>query len=102
MSRPFLARLRRFLPPVRHLTFGDARGVFRADYVKRRTGKLFDRPQRVTLGGIAKRDGYAFRAGARGAPNAMDIGFSLVWQLVVDNVRNLVHVDTTSGKIGCD
>ena len=54
------------------------------------------------FGRVAKADGDAFGAGARGAADAMDIALGLGGQLVVDDVSHALHVDAARGEIGGD
>ena len=51
---------------------------------------------------IAERDGGAGCAGSAGAADAVDVGFRLVGQVVVDDVGNAVDVDAAAGNVGGD
>src|SRR5439155_17455780 len=48
----------------------------------------------------AKRDGNAVGAGARGAADAMDVGFGDVGKIEVYHVADAIDVDATRGNIG--
>ena len=40
--------------------------------------------------------------GAPGTADAMDIHFSIIGQVIVENVRNIVNVQTAGGDVGSD
>ena len=74
--------------------------VFKGDQWRLR--KFFDASEQSDFFCIAKRQGRADSAGAGGAPNAVDIAFGLVGQLVVDHVRDAFYIDATGDDIGGD
>ena len=49
---------------------------------------------------VAQRDRYAIGAGARGAADAMDVGFRHFRQFEVDDVGHAVDVDAARGNVG--
>ena len=51
---------------------------------------------------IAERDRDAVGAGARGAADAVDVGFRDVRQVVIDDVADAVDVDAAGGDVGGD
>ena len=49
---------------------------------------------------VAERDRLAAGAGARGAPDAVDIGLGDLRQLEIDDVGHAVDVDTARSDVG--
>src|SRR4029079_968193 len=66
----------------------------------RHADQLFDVAQICRLLMVAKRDGDAIGASARGAADAMDVGFRDVRQVVVDDVAHAINVDAARGNVG--
>src|SRR5208282_6784422 len=64
--------------------------------------QALDRPQKVALGMVAKRDRPAGGAGPRGAADAMDIGLGDLRQFEVHHMRHAVDVDAARGDVGGD
>ena len=64
--------------------------------------QLLDIPQKLFLLGIAKRKCDTAGAGPTGPADAVDIGLGDIGQLVIDDVRQLVDIDTPRGDIGGD
>jgi hypothetical protein len=62
--------------------------------------QLFDVAQERCLLGIAERDRDAVRAGARGAADAVDIGFRHVRKIEVHDVADAVDIDPAGGNVG--
>src|SRR5882672_10034473 len=60
----------------------------------------FDIAQERRLLVIAERDRHALGAGARGAADAVDVGFRNVRQIVVEHVADAVDVDAAGGDVG--
>jgi hypothetical protein len=49
---------------------------------------------------VAKADRYSSLAGPAGATDAVDVGFRLVRQFIVDHVGDLIDVDAAGGDVG--
>ena len=64
--------------------------------------QLLDRAQKIALLVVAKRDGLALRAGARGAADAMDVGFRNLRQLEIDDMADAVDIDAARRDVGGD
>lgn len=69
---------------------------------KRLFYQAFDGTKGVAFRGVAECDCDASRAGARGAPNSMDIAFGDVGELEIHHMGDTVDVDATGGDIRCD
>ena len=82
-----------------HSKCGVAAAIHARD---RLTGETLDVAKKSTLLIVAQRYGDAFRAGAGGAPNTMNVAFRDVGKLVIDDVRHLVDVDAPRGDVRCD
>ena len=52
--------------------------------------------------GVAKRHGDARGCGATGAANAVNVGFRNIWHVIVDDVSDLVDIDTARRQIAGD
>ena len=62
----------------------------------------FDSRKIVYVLFAAKRVRFARLACAGGAPDAMHVVFRFVRQIVIDDHRQIVHVDAACGDVGCD
>ena len=60
-----------------------------------------DRSKVIELLVITERKGNPGGAGPGRTPDAMNVGLRLIGHIEVDDVRDLVHVDTARGDIGC-
>ena len=49
-----------------------------------------------------ERDCFAFKSGSPCASNTVDVGFRLVWHVVVDNIRQLGYIYSSSSNVGSD
>lgn len=50
----------------------------------------------------AKADGHATRTRTRGSPDAMNVRLRFVRDVIIDDVRHVVHVNSSTCDIGCD
>ena len=66
------------------------------------TGRLFDGPQHPHLARRDEQNGIARTAGATGAADAMDIGFGVVGDVVIDDVADARHVEPARRHVGGD
>src|SRR5258705_3125178 len=66
----------------------------------RHPDELLDVAQERPLLGLAKRDRDSFRAGTRGAADAMHVALRNVWKIIVDDVADAVDVDAARRDIG--
>lgn len=64
--------------------------------------QFFDIAQIGQFGWLTQRNRNAGGTGARGAANAMDIGFRHVGKLEIDNVRDAVNINAARRNIGRD
>ena len=62
--------------------------------------ELLDVAEKRRLIGVAEGDGHAIRAGARGAPDPMHIGFRHIGQIEVHDVADAVDIDAARRDIG--
>ncbi len=62
--------------------------------------KVFDKPEFPTLFGADKRYGNTGFAGARGAPDAVDIVLGIVRHIVVYDHRYVVNVNSARYNVG--
>ncbi len=65
-------------------------------------GQRFHLTQAALLTRRNQCDGDARLASASRAPNTMDVHFGVIGQVIIEDVRNIVDVQTTRGDIGCD
>ena len=66
----------------------------------RLTGSLFDGTQQVLLTRGHEKNRIARTTGTTGTANAVHIGLGVVWDVVVDDVADALHVQATSGHVG--
>lgn len=64
--------------------------------------QLFDVAQVLFFLGVAEGVGGAAVARPASAPNAMDVCLRYVWQIDVDDIFEIVHIDTAGGDVCCD
>ena len=55
--------------------------------------KFFDLGQRECVGLAGEANGIARGAGTRGAADAMNIVLSILWQVVIDDVTDIRHME---------
>lgn len=65
-------------------------------------GQFFDIPDKGLLVRRAEGDGDAVGSGPASATNAVDVGFRNIWDLVIEDVFQIVDVDAACSDIGCD
>ena len=63
---------------------------------------VLDRGEQRALLGCDERPRDAARAGARGAPDAVDVELDVLGQVVVDDVRDVLDVDAAGREVGCN
>ena len=63
------------------------------------TGETFDALDAIELGGGDEGDGDAGTTGTTGAANAMDIDFGLIGKIIIEDVRDIINVDSTGGYV---
>jgi len=64
------------------------------------TDESFDTHQIACFSRLAEGKGLALSASSRSPANSVNIGFWFVGQIVVEDVRDAVHVDATAGDVG--
>ncbi len=64
--------------------------------------EFFDVVQEFVFFRRAEGDGEAGGSGASGAPDAVDVGFGFVREVVVDDEGDVFHVDAACGDVGRD
>jgi len=63
------------------------------------TDESFDPHQIACFSRLTERKGLALSASSRSPANSVDIRFWFVGQIVVEDVRNAVHVNATAGDV---
>jgi hypothetical protein len=58
--------------------------------------------QIARFGLITKRVGKALTASTRRSSNAMDVDFRLVWQVEIEYMGDVFHIDAATGDVRCD
>ncbi len=88
----------------RRTALGGGRGIeaVGADHRNRLLEQLFDFVEQSFLVGGDEGDGEPGRAGASGASDAVDVVLGHVRQLVVDDQRQVVDVESARGDVGRD
>ena len=66
------------------------------------TGGAFDGGQHTLFPGGHKQDGIAGPASASGAPDPVNVRFSIVGDVVVDDMADSRHIESSRCHIGCD
>src|SRR5262245_9869366 len=64
--------------------------------------QALDSDQVRTLFEVAERIGNSRRAGASRSPDAVNVTFGFVRQIIINDVRDPVNVDTSRGDVGRD
>ncbi len=103
MEHPQLILFQHLTNPVK-LTF-IALGVHIIDgghrhFTERLARGFFDGPEQVALARGDKQDRLAGAPGAAGPANAVHVGLGVVGNVVVDHVRDALHIEPASGNVG--
>ena len=64
------------------------------------TDKALNAHQVPRFGGFTEGKGLPCPSSSGGTANSVDVGFGLVGQIVVEDVRDTVHIDATAGDVG--
>ena len=62
----------------------------------------FDPAQSTPFFVVAERQGDPFGTGSSGSSDAMHVVLGFNRQIVIDDMRNVVDIDATSGNVRCD
>ena len=65
-----------------------------------RTGRLLDGAQHAPFAGRHEQDSRALASGATGAADAVDVGFGIVGNVVIDDVGDAFNIETARRDIG--
>lgn len=60
----------------------------------------FDAHQVARFGGLAESKGLPFPPSSGSTTDSVDVGFRFLGQIVVEEVRDAVHIDATTGDVG--
>ena len=78
---------------------GRVKGVI-VDWGKRALGQLLDRSEHRDLLEVAKGERSTGCPGAGGPADSVDVAFGIVWQLVVDDMRDSIDIDSPRDDVG--
>ena len=70
------------------------------DCGERALGQLLDRSEHRDLLEVAKGQRSAGCPGASGPADSVDVAFGIVWQLVVDDMRDSIDIDSSRDDVG--
>jgi hypothetical protein len=65
-------------------------------------GSAFEALEESSSSGVYKEDGFAAASCASGASDAVDVGFAIAWEVVVDDVCDAWDIESACGDIGGD
>ncbi len=80
----------------------DGEVGFVLDDLQPHADQSLDRSKAVELVVITERHGNTGSTGPRRAPDTVNVGLGNVGHIEVDDVCDLVHIDSARGNIGCD